>query len=81
MAEIYNQLGDAATITLVGLALILRDDFRLPAWIVAIPGSLYTLRWIALDDTGNAISGALFTAIAVALLTWISHGPKTEGAA
>lgn len=78
MAEIYNQLGDAVTITLVGLALLLRDDFKLPAWTIAIPGGLYTLRWLALDNTANAISGALLTAIAVALLTWISHKPKAE---
>lgn len=80
MAEIYNQLGDAATITLVGLALILRDDFKLPAWTVAIPGGFYTLRWMALDNTANAVTGALLTAIAVAVLTWISHQPKAEDA-
>lgn len=80
MSEIYNQLGDAATIILIGLALILRNDFKPPAWVVGIPGALYTLRWIALDNTANAITGALLTASAVALLTWMNHEPKTGGA-
>jgi len=80
MAEIYNQLGDAATITLVGLALLLRDDFRLPAWTIAIPGGFYTLRWMALDNTTNAVTSALLAAIAVTVLTWISRQSKTEDA-
>lgn len=80
MSEIYNQLGDAATVILVTLALVLRDDFRMPAWTIGIPGSLYTLRWLALDDTTTAVTAALLTATAITLFAWISNEPKPGGA-
>ncbi|MFF3547072.1 hypothetical protein ACFYXD_35205 [Streptomyces platensis] len=80
MSEIYNQLGDAASIILIGLALILRDDFKPLAWSVGIPGALYTLRWIALDNTANAITAAFLTSAAVTVAVWAGYEPKTEAA-
>ena len=80
MSEIDNQLGDAATVILIGLALILRDDFKFPAWTIGIPGVLYTLRWIAADNTGKAATAAFMTATAVTLVAWAGYEPKPEAA-